>query len=290
MRKPAVFSFLCFLCLMVSCKKNILDNTGSSVGFADGGLSNFNEAAISYNGDTTVVDFSVVLYPSTIKENLTVSIGINDAARVAYNNSGATLLYDSLPDSCYSLSMQSAVIKSGSISVLFSVSFYHYRINPQISYMLPVTITDAQGLAITDTINTIYFHVNGNFLSDSTGYSIRGTKTEYIGDSTTGSILDIIQSPGVKFFAAIEPEVSAVDYADLGAEGWQYLVTVDPTADTLISVAPNSIILGTNGVLPGSFVMDTATYDAAAGVFHFASRYQDMQGNLRVVNETMTKQ
>ena len=139
-------------------------------------------------------------------------------------------------------------------------------------------------------MSTIYFHVNGNFLSDSSGYSVSGTKTEYVGDSATGSILDIIQSPDVKFFSAIEPQVSAVDYADLGAEGWQYLVTVDSITNTLISVAPNSIILGTNGALQGSFVIDTATYDAAAGVFHFATHYEDMEGNLRIVSETMTKQ
>jgi uncharacterized lipoprotein YbaY len=287
MRKSEILILLGCFFMISACKKNILSNTGTSVDFVNGGLSHFDDEAINYTGDTTVVNFTVALNPSSIKENLTINIGINDPARIAYNSTSTTLLYDSLPSAGYSLAVKSAVINSGSVSVNFSISFYHLNIDPRISYMLPVSITDAEGLAITDSLSTIYFHVNGNFLSAS--YDNTGTKTEYIGQDTS-SVLDIITCPDFKFFAAISPAVSAIDYADLGAEGWQYLITVDSVTNTLVSVVPNSIILGPNGALPGSFVVDTATYNNAAGVFHFVTHYSDLDSNLRVVNETLTKQ
>jgi hypothetical protein len=286
MRKSAILILAGCFFIVSACKKNILSNTGSSVEFVNGGLANFDEGAINYTADTTIINFSVLLSPSSIKESLTVNVGVNDAARVAYNSTSTSLIYDSMPDSCYTLSSQSGVISSGSISVNFSIKFYHLKIDPKISYMLPISITNAEGLAITDSTSTIYFHVKGNFLSDL--FSNVGTKTEY--KQNTDTVMDVIQCPAVKLLAAIDPNVSALDYADLGAEGWQYIITVDSATQSLTSVAPNNIILGANGVQAGSFVIDTATYNATAGVFHFVTHYLDMQGNKRVVNETLTKQ
>jgi len=288
MRKFLLLAILCGIVLNYSCKKSVASNTGTSISFEQGGLSNFDLSAINYTGDTTVVNFSVIMSPAAIKENATITLEINDAARVAYNSTSTSLLYDSLPDSCYSFAVQAVTINAGSVSVNFAITFYHLRINPKISYMLPVSITDAEGLAITDSLQTIYFHVNGNFLSAS--YNDVGTKTEYSGGSSLGTVMDVIQCPAVKFFSATAPSVSAVDYADLGPEGWEYLVTVDSLTNTLVSVVPNSNITGSNGVQPLSFVVDTATYNYTAGTFHFVTHYMDMSGNLRVVNETLTKQ
>ena len=44
-------------------------------------------AASFLKNDTTVVSFEVALYPSTIKENVSVTVGVDDGKRLLYNSS-----------------------------------------------------------------------------------------------------------------------------------------------------------------------------------------------------------
>ncbi len=272
-----------------SCKKSIASNTGTTVDFPRGGLSNFDLGEINFTSDTTVVLFQVELSPASISEDVTISAAVDDAERVAYNSTSTSLTYAALPDSCYSFSAPAVQIVSGSETGFFSITFYKSKINLAQSFMLPITITSAEGLAINDTMKTLYFHINGNFLTNNL-YNDVGTKTEYSGPNNTDSIDDVITCPSEKYFFATGLNSVAIDYADLGTAGWQYLVTANPTNGT-VTVQPNNIIIvETGGVLDSSFGIDLQTYDPATNTFHFVTHYINDAGKLRIVDETLTKQ
>jgi hypothetical protein len=83
-----------------------------------------------------------------------------------------------------------------------TVSVYKAALDPTVSYMLPISITDASGKALSSNLNTIYYHVIGNPLAgtytwnftrwsspDSTGTpdgnSFTGKTTQFVPDNST---------------------------------------------------------------------------------------------------------
>lgn len=121
-------------------------NINSTPNAPSSGLDYFNAATtLPYIGADTIftVTFDVNIasnYP--LSKDITVKVAIDDAKRIAYNasNSGAFLAQ---PDSSYSFPAQSAVIKAGTRIATFTVKYYPQKLDPSLSYMLPITLTDA---------------------------------------------------------------------------------------------------------------------------------------------------
>ncbi len=129
------------------------------------GLAYFTSATVS-TADTLPVDgtFTINLAAKTpTSKDITVTYGINDGARTAYNaaNSGGTQ-YDQMPDSVYSFPTTSGVIHAGYSLDSVPITFFPKKMDPTKNYMLPITVTDAQGVTISGNFNTIYFHTIGN--------------------------------------------------------------------------------------------------------------------------------
>lgn len=142
-------------------------NISATLNAPSSGLDYFNNATLPYIGSDSIftVTFDVNIasnYP--LNKDITATVGVDDAKRVAYDAAnGASFLAQ--PDSTYSFPAKSAVIKSGTRLATFTVTFYPQKMNPSLSYMLPITITDASGVTISGNLSTIYLHVIGNPLA-----------------------------------------------------------------------------------------------------------------------------
>jgi hypothetical protein len=97
--------------------------------------------------------------PEPLKKDLTISMGLDDNKRTAYNSANA-VQYDLLPDSLFSFPVTSAIIPAGRRLDTLHVYFYPSKIDTTKNYMLPVSIQDAQGQTISGNFGTIYFHTN----------------------------------------------------------------------------------------------------------------------------------
>jgi len=131
---------------------------------AHAGLENFAKDAILTAGQTApiVINFNAnIASVDPLPTDLTVTIAIDDAKRVSFNT-GSTTQYTALPAGTYTFPKTTAVIKAGSRLANFTISFDPTKIDPTKNYMLPISITDAQGQAISGNFGTIYYHMIGN--------------------------------------------------------------------------------------------------------------------------------
>ncbi len=129
------------------------------------GLDYFAAATLPYIGDKTTYDvtFDVNItgeYPP--KSDITVTLGVDDAKRVAYNSKYPGNNFVLPADSNYTFAVKSAVIKAGSRLAQFKVTFKPQTLDPAKSYMLPISITDASGITISGNLGTVYLHIIGN--------------------------------------------------------------------------------------------------------------------------------
>jgi hypothetical protein len=125
-----------------------------------GGLESFSTAELNFSSDEALDSADIVLNiasPSPLKKNLTISMEVNDALRISYNAANQDQ-YDAMPDSVFSFPVSSATIAAGQRLDTLKVYFYPSKIDTTKNYMLPVSITDAQGETISGNFGSIYFH------------------------------------------------------------------------------------------------------------------------------------
>lgn len=164
-----IYKFLLFLAILStgSCLKDSPAVDFSTVGTIieilpvnGGGLENFDAALLEFDPsdakDSADIDLNIAS-PKPLSKALTVTVGVDDALRVAYN-AAYSAQYEALPDSVYSFPVKAATIEAGDRLDTLRVIFYPSKIDPTKNYMLPVSIQDAQGENISGNFGAIYFH------------------------------------------------------------------------------------------------------------------------------------
>jgi len=250
------------------------------------GMANFARAVIAAQPDT--LKFYVNLASAnTLDRDVNVTIGVDDSKINDYNSDpNNTLQYERLPDSTYSLLSTGATIVAGQRIDSFNIVFFKDKIDPASNYMLPVVITDGDGILLSGNQDVIWFHAIGNCLAGN--YHATGTRTLYNGAVSGGDIFLVVDLDQSQPLLPNDPETILTDYADLGSSGWQYVITVDCVTNTITDVGPNDVMAA--GITPGSFKLTSATYDVATHTIHIVSQYTNTSGNDRVIDETFTKQ
>jgi Domain of unknown function (DUF1735) len=157
------------------------------------GLDYFSAATLpvfsSTDPDTITFDVNIASdYPPT--KDVSVTLAIDDAKRVAYNGTGG-VQFAAQPDSTFSFPVTTAVIKAGSRLAQFMIIYYPAKIDPTQSYLLPITLTSASGMEVSGNLSTIYFHIIGNafaggYVWDFTRYSAPSNAGSPDGNSFTG--------------------------------------------------------------------------------------------------------
>lgn len=306
MKKIKIFSVIAFALSLTSCLKddpnvdfsNIKPTAELSSGslVSDNspisGLAYFKSATLpSFSKDTTcdcylpdTVTFNVNItgeYPPA--SDVTVTLGLDDAKRVAYNAlSTSTVKYEAAPDSIYTFLTKTVVVKAGSRLAKASIVFYPDKLDPSTSYLFPVSITNASGTLISGNLGTVYFHNLGN--KNAGAYNETGTRTNYNGAAAAGSIASVVDLSGTKNAAPENTTVIDIDYANLGPSHYIITFNADGTSITNLKVDDDFTPTVSN------FGIDSYTYDLPSRTIHIISHYTNGAGNDRVIDETFVHQ
>lgn len=260
--------------------------TGASANTVNiAGLGNFSSSSLSaiqsYFADT--ISFYVNLASNnTLNKDLHVKVGVNQAARDAYNSSQPTgaLTYEALPDSTYSWTEQTVTIPAGQRVVLVSGLIFHYdKMDPTKNYMLPIGIVDGDGVNVSANQGAIYFHSIGN--PNAGSYTVTGTRTNYNGSSSSGDVTGVtnLANFSPKTATPESPTIIDIDYANLAPS--HYVITFNAAGDQISDVTVDDDFLASIT----NFGVDVATYDAATKTIHIKTHYTNSAGNDRVVEE-----
>ncbi len=306
MKKIKIFSIVAFAISLTGClkdKPNVdFSNVAPTAEISSGslvsdnspisGVSYFKSATLpSFSKDTTcdcflpdTVTFNVNIageFPPT--KDVAVTLGIDDTKRVAYNSLPAsTVQYAAAPDSIYTLVTKNVLVKAGTRLAKASIVFYPDKIDPSTSYLFPVSITDASGTLISGNLGTVYFHNLGN--KNAGAYAETGTRTNYNGAASGGSVASVVDLSGTKTAAPENTTVIDIDYANLGPSHYIITFNADGTSITNLKVDDDFTASVSN------FTIDSYTYDLPSRTIHIISHYTNGAGNDRVIDETFVHQ
>lgn len=283
------FGFLSMTGCLKDTPNNDFSNLGTIIEIPYSGLEYFSQDALNFTDDVITLDFSVnvaSVYP--LNTDLTVTLAVDDAKRIAYNAT-SDVQYEPMPAAAYSFPVTTAVIKAGTRLANFSITFNKAEVDASKNLMLPISLTDAQGNTISGNFGTKYYHAIGNCVAGS--YTAAGTRTGYAGGVGGGVVtfeVLIEDYDPDKVLAPLDPETVVANYADLGVSGWQYVISFDCASNTIVSVEPNATMA--SSITANSFkILEPPTYDVATGTFHLVTVYTNSSGNDRVIDETFIK-
>jgi len=257
------------------------------------GLANFSKAELS-NFDVGTQFYVNLASEYTLDRDLNVTIGVDPAMIDTYNaNDANTIKYELMPDSLYTLSNTTGTIEKGQRIDSFQITFYKEKIDLSKNYMLPVTITDGDGILISGNQGTIWFHAIGNPLAGV--YSDVG----YFYHPTAPRAID----PNTKVMSAVSATVLQVDLGDLGSAGYIAWLSVDPVTNAVTIFDPpgyynstDDFLIQWNSLAPTGYTPQWSgsdqcnnTYDPATKTFYLRYGYLGT-GGYRVSEEILTKQ
>ena len=155
-------------CIKDTAYKGETDFSGlqDHVIISQSGTTNFGAANVAFtNGDTTTMTLIVNLASANLPNSpVNVTIGVDQAAINKYNTANGTG-YLVFPANSYKIGTTKLTIPAGQQFAQTTISFYKPALDPTVSYMLPISITDASGKALTSNQNTMYYHIIGNPLA-----------------------------------------------------------------------------------------------------------------------------
>jgi len=251
---------------------------------ANSGLDNVSKANIAFNSDTTTVTILATLASVNLPSSpVIVTIGV-DAAKITTYNAANNTAFVVLPDSAFTLAATSLTIPAGQQFVSTTISFYKSKVDPSLSYMLPISITDASVKALTSNRNTLYFIIIGN--------PIEGIYMEHWqrwqASDTTGAPFYDFSDPNV--FSAASPTQVDVESVENGAI---FHISFTDPGTGLAGLTNFKITLdasswgnfGATSVTQDPVILDV---DPVNGIYRFYFKYM-VGANPRTVIQTFTK-
>jgi hypothetical protein len=134
---------------------------GTTVEIPLSGKSQIN--ALTEATDVITRQFAVnVASPKPLSKDLTVTLGFDAAALAAYNASQSAVVFEPMPTDAYSLDKATVVIPAGTRTQIVTLTIQKTKLDPSKSYLLPISITDAQGETINGNYHTKYYSAIGN--------------------------------------------------------------------------------------------------------------------------------
>jgi Domain of unknown function (DUF1735) len=272
-----------------SCIKNhvaqetVFSNLQDHVLLLNGGLGGVSKSNIGFTTDTATVTITANLASVNPPSGpVAVTIGV-DAAQIATYNAANTTSFVILPDSAYTLTTTKLTIPSGQQFASTSISFYKSKLDPSLSYMLPISIKDASGKALTSNENTLFFNIIGNPIAGN--YSENWRRWNQ-GD-TTGAPTYNFTDPNV--FSAESPTQVGVTSVENGA---QFHISFTNTANVLsnfqVALDPASYAAFGAATITTQPVILIA--DPVKGIYSFLFQYVNTGAANRSIIQTFTKQ
>lgn len=263
----------------------------SGIQFFDSAEIDFPEREEGLPPDTIKFKFTVNLASEfPLDEDLTVQLGVDNGALSELNAQGG-VQYTLYPEGTYIFENKTLTIPAGSRTADFDIIFFDSSILlSNTSYMLPISILDAEGIAVSGNFGTVFFHSIGVCIAGD--YNVVGTRKSYTGpasDSIVSPIVVIIENIApVKKMKAVTADTVEVAYGDLGSTGWAYIIAFDCDTDEIVGIGPNERMR--QNILLNSFIVYDARYDADLKQFYLKTGYKNSSRNERIVEETFTAQ
>ncbi len=310
--KKVLLSIITLSTLLTSCLKDTTINKdlysrSNAVNIQYSGLNYFSSSAVVAAGQTAPITPSFTAnYANadytTLNKDLTLTFAVDDAARLAYNASGAGLTYDAMPDSVYSFPTKTAVIKAGTNLATLSVTFDPTKIDPSKSYMLAITLKDAQGQTIASNYSTVYYHIIGNPLAG--GYLWSYYRWNNTTDTTTAPNSTVATNVALSVLPIDPTSVFLQEYyigANFGATTYgttlQFQGSGTPTnfstifdANSLGVLTTNSFSTPTNGPkLVKAILVGNAATGYSGTTFRTYTEFINSAGALRAIIDNYVK-
>lgn len=256
------------------------------------GLSNFTKDAITDAKDTIVKQFAVnIASPATLDNDLTVSLGVDNAVITAYNASDKSVEYLQMPAGSYVFTDTKVTIPKGTRTKIVSVTFYKSKLDPSKSYMLPIKITDGGGQTISGNFSVKYYHFIGNDFAGT--YKHQFTRTPAAGNFTyaAGNTSTFLPDSPTQFEVAGGYFTGTVRYlvtftkTGSGATALysDFAIVINPTDVTDI-LGANSISVTVQPVIIGYDPSKSYTFTEAQALFDNGFRYSVLGGSGARVN------
>lgn len=264
---------------------------GGSGSTINSGMQYFSGGALTYPSShaADTAHFNVnIAGPAAASSDVNVTLGVK-ASAVLDNYKSDSIKYELMPDSLYHIITPTATIKAGSRIGKLEIAFFPSKLDPSKSYMLPIVVEQAGGLTVSGNFGIVYFHVIGNPLAGA--YDVVGTRYNYTGSIgyTGGPIppnyVGTAASPSPKVAAPSSATLVSLDFANLGGNGYHYLITYHESNPNTIEVSGDFLASVSN------FVVLVKTYDPVLKKMHIVSTYNnaaDGSGNDRIIDETFT--
>lgn len=155
------------------------------------GLSNFKASNVIMASDTVRKTITVDL-ASANNDNgpVTVTVGLdpNAASIITSYNTANSADYQLMPSNAYKLTSTQVTVPAGQHYATTTLEIYQSKLDPAISYMVPISITNGGGKNLSSNQNTIYYNVVGNPLGGNytqNFYRFNGT-TDTTGAPSSG--------------------------------------------------------------------------------------------------------
>ncbi len=212
-----------------------------------------------------------------------------------------------LPDSCFQILVTKDTIRKGlqyAEKTTNNVVIFPQKINPAINYILPLTATSSAYPSAVGT-GTVYYYIIGNPLAGS--YNVVGIRYNYnngpAGSSGAfdGNPANIPQTysgttaiPTPKLAAPIDANSVSIDFANLGGNGYKYIITQKNNFAS-ISIDFNDLVKGGDSnintwLVPGSYVAPSPTQKAKFRIItQYVNNADPAAGNDRILDESFTQ-
>ena len=275
---------VCLFFIYAACKKNSGSVTLTpSFYFINGDTSStaFNNNLILFSSSDTVVFNVIISSTYLLSGNGTVTVGVDADAITLYNVTHGTA-YQAMPSNAYNF-QTSVATTTTSVYDTIPVTIYKHALDATTAYMLPINIISTGGVDITAGASEIYLHTVSSKLAGI--YNSNVTKIMYVADSINSIDSFILD----KNLVPVNSNLSQLDYADLGSNGWKYdlsFFTDIPGAPPQFTVGVNDVIL--SSVQSGSFKILNSSYDSTTKAIYIKSSYKNTSGNERIIEESLT--
>lgn len=253
-------TIIILLFVMESCVKSRdgftdLTKVSDFVILTNSGLGNFKASNVLVNTSSPdTVKKTVTVDLASANSNggpVTVTLGLDNTLITAYNAANGTN-FQPFPADAFKFVSTTVTIEGGLKHYgTTTVWIFQNKLDPSVSYILPVTITDGGGKSLSSNQNTIYYNVIGNPLAGN--YLQSFSRWNGTTDTTTAP-----NSTNYTNHAIIVAPITATT-----------VLLPEDYLETFVGVGVNLTITNTNGVLSNPVVsLDAASLAAiAAGGF-----------------------
>jgi hypothetical protein len=264
-----------------SCKKNSDFNTTPNFYILNGGTTGFTNSLILFPASDTITYNLIISSTYFLSKTVTINLAVDDSYRQSYNVANGTN-YQLMPSNAFSF-QNTITAGTGSSFDTIPVTL-HKSFLASGDYMLPIKISSVSDYTIDTSANVIYLHTTNSELSGI--YNSSGLKVMYNGDAGDSSVN---ASDSFSLTKNLIPNGtnSELDYADLGGNGWKYILGFSTDGGAFF-VNGNNIIQ--SSVEPGSFKVLQATFDSTTKDIYIKTSYKNASGNERIVEESLTLQ